>query len=121
MGCQRSRPAKEAAWNEKFAAYAKAFPQEAAEFTRRMKGEMPSDFDAKANEFIAKLQANPAKIASRKASQNAIEAFGPLLPEFLGGSADLAPSNLTLCGLALSRSTKTLPGTTSTTACASSV
>ncbi|MCO0687511.1 transketolase, partial [Klebsiella pneumoniae] len=76
--------------------YAKAFPQEAAEFTRRMKGEMPSDFDAKANEFIAKLQANPAKIASRKASQNAIEAFGPLLPEFLGGSADLAPSNLTL-------------------------
>ncbi|WP_410318381.1 hypothetical protein, partial [Klebsiella pneumoniae] len=52
-------------WNEKFAAYAKAFPQEAAEFTRRMKGEMPSDFDAKANEFIAKLQANPAKIASR--------------------------------------------------------
>ena len=57
---------------------------------------MPADFDAKANEFIAKLQANPAKIASRKASQNAIEAFGPLLPEFLGGSADLAPSNLTL-------------------------
>ncbi len=50
----------------------------------------------RANEFIAKLQANPAKIASRKASQNAIEAFGPLLPEFLGGSADLAPSNLTL-------------------------
>ena len=88
--------AKEAAWNEKFAAYAKAFPQEAAEFTRRMKGDMPSDFDAKANEFIAKLQANPSKIASRKASQNAIEAFGPLLPEFLGGSADLAPSNLTL-------------------------
>lgn len=64
------------------AAYAKAYPQEAAEFTRRMKGEMPSDFDAKAKEFIAKLQANPAKIASRKASQNAIEAFGPLLPEF---------------------------------------
>ncbi len=61
-----------------------------------MKGEMPADFDAKASEFIAKLQANPAKIASRKASQNAIEAFGPLLPEFLGGSADLAPSNLTL-------------------------
>ncbi|UWM63511.1 transketolase [Enterobacter sp. CP102] len=87
---------KEAAWNEKFAAYAKTFPQEAAEFIRRMKGDMPSDFDAKANEFIAKLQANPAKIASRKASQNAIEAFGPLLPEFLGGSADLAPSNLTL-------------------------
>ena len=88
--------AKEAAWNEKFAAYANAFPQDAAEFTRRMKGEMPADFDAKANAFITKLQANPAKIASRRASQNAIEAFGPLLPEFLGGSADLAPSNLTI-------------------------
>jgi transketolase len=87
---------KEAAWNEKFAAYAKAFPQEAAEFTRRMKGEMPAEFAAKAQEFIANLQANPAKIASRKASQNTIEAFGNLLPEFLGGSADLAPSNLTL-------------------------
>ncbi|MDK3205793.1 transketolase, partial [Escherichia coli] len=71
--------AKEAAWNEKFAAYAKAFPELAAEFTRRMKGDMPADFDAKASEFIAKLQANPSKIASRKASQNAIEAFGPLL------------------------------------------
>ncbi|MDF7681423.1 transketolase [Enterobacteriaceae bacterium ESL0689] len=87
---------KESAWNEKFAAYANAFPQEAAEFTRRLRGELPADFDAKATQFIAKLQANPAKIASRKASQNAIEAFGPLLPEFLGGSADLAPSNLTL-------------------------
>ncbi|CCK15846.1 Transketolase [Cronobacter universalis NCTC 9529] len=87
---------KESAWNEKFAAYAKAFPQEAAEFTRRMKGEMPADFAAKAQAFIANLQANPAKIASRKASQNAIEAFGKLLPEFLGGSADLAPSNLTI-------------------------
>lgn len=81
---------------------------------------MPSDFDAKAKEFIAKLQANPAKIASRKASQNAIEAFGPLLPEFLGGSADLAPSNLT-CGLVLKQSTKMLQVTTSTTVFASSV
>ncbi len=88
--------AKEASWNEKFAAYAKAFPEQAAEFTRRMKGDMPAEFAAKAQEFIASLQANPAKIASRKASQNAIEAFGHLLPEFLGGSADLAPSNLTI-------------------------
>ncbi|HKN05455.1 MAG TPA: transketolase, partial [Buttiauxella sp.] len=88
--------AKEATWNEKFAAYAKAFPQEASEFTRRMKGEMPAEFAAKAQEFIKNLQANPAKIASRKASQNTIEAFGHLLPEFLGGSADLAPSNLTI-------------------------
>ncbi len=74
-GMRRSRRSKESAWNEKFAAYAKAYPQEAAEFTRRMKGEMPSDFDAKAKEFIAKLQADPAKIASRKASQNAIRSF----------------------------------------------
>ncbi|VUC80284.1 transketolase [Raoultella terrigena] len=88
--------AKETAWNDKFAAYAHAFPELAAEFTRRIKGQMPPDFANKAQAYIEKLQAKPAKIASRKASQNAIEAFGPLLPEFLGGSADLAPSNLTL-------------------------
>ncbi|MEF3090748.1 transketolase [Raoultella scottii] len=88
--------AKEAAWNDKFAAYAHAFPELAAEFTRRIKGQMPPDFASKAQAYIEKLQAKPAKIASRKASQNAIEAFGPLLPEFLGGSSDLAPSNLTL-------------------------
>nr|VUD29776.1 transketolase [Raoultella sp. NCTC 9187] len=88
--------AKETAWNDKFAAYAHAFPELAAEFTRRIKGQMPPDFASKAQAYIEKLQAKPAKIASRKASQNAIEAFGPLLPEFLGGSADLAPSNLTL-------------------------
>lgn len=87
---------KEKSWNDKFAAYAKAFPAEAAEFTRRMKGSMPSDFDSKASALIEKLQANPANIASRKASHNAIEAFGPWLPELLGGSADLAPSNLTM-------------------------
>ncbi|MCE9897498.1 transketolase [Raoultella terrigena] len=88
--------AKETAWNDKFAAYAHAFPELAAEFTRRIKGQMPPDFASKAQAYIEKLQAKPAKIASRKASQNAIEALGPLLPEFLGGSADLAPSNLTL-------------------------
>lgn len=87
---------KEKSWNDKFAAYAKAFPAEAAEFTRRMKGSMPSDFDSKASALIEKLQANPANIASRRASYNAIEAFGPWLPELLGGSADLAPSNLTM-------------------------
>jgi transketolase len=88
--------AKESAWNARFAAYRDAFPELAAEFTRRILGELPADFDCQAQAFIEKLQAKPAKIASRKASQNAIEAFGPLLPEFLGGSADLAPSNLTL-------------------------
>ncbi|WEJ91580.1 MAG: transketolase [Klebsiella huaxiensis] len=93
---RQSGQAKEAAWNEKFAAYAQAFPELAGEYTRRMKGQLPAEFASKAQAFIEKLQAKPAKIASRKASQNAIEAFGPLLPEFLGGSADLAPSNLTL-------------------------
>ncbi|QLJ67650.1 transketolase [Serratia marcescens] len=88
--------AKEAAWNDKFAAYARTFPEQAAEFKRRMNGELPADWKADAKAFVEKLQANPANIASRKASQNALEAFGKVLPEFLGGSADLAPSNLTM-------------------------
>ncbi|HBV77278.1 MULTISPECIES: transketolase [Vibrio] len=88
--------AKEAAWNEKFAAYATAYPELAAEFKRRTAGDLPSDWEAKASAIIADLQANPANIASRKASQNALEAFGQMLPEFMGGSADLAPSNLTM-------------------------
>ncbi|WP_199063755.1 transketolase [Serratia sp. ASV30] len=88
--------AKEAAWNEKLAAYAKAFPELAAEFKRRTSGELPANWKAEAKKFVEQLQANPANIASRKASQNSLEAFGKLLPEFLGGSADLAPSNLTM-------------------------
>ncbi|MEG7569371.1 transketolase [Vibrio cholerae] len=87
---------KEAAWDEKFAAYAKAYPAEAAEYKRRVAGELPANWEAATSEIIASLQANPANIASRKASQNALEAFGKLLPEFMGGSADLAPSNLTM-------------------------
>jgi transketolase len=88
--------AKESAWNDKFAAYAKAFPELAAEFKRRVNGELPANWKADAQKFVEQLQANPANIASRKASQNALEAFGKVLPEFLGGSADLAPSNLTM-------------------------
>ncbi|QLK60106.1 transketolase [Enterobacteriaceae bacterium Kacie_13] len=88
--------AKEAAWDEKFAAYAKAHPELAKEFKRRVNGELPANWEADAQKFIEELQANPANIASRKASQNALEAFGKVLPEFLGGSADLAPSNLTM-------------------------
>ncbi len=88
--------AKEAAWNEKFAAYAKAYPELAKEFDRRVNGELPADWQAQSQKFIEELQAKPANIASRKASQNALEAFGKILPEFLGGSADLAPSNLTM-------------------------
>jgi transketolase len=88
--------AKESAWNDKFAAYANAFPELAAEFKRRVNGELPASWKADAQKFVEQLQANPANIASRKASQNALEAFGKVLPEFLGGSADLAPSNLTM-------------------------
>ncbi|PNH91214.1 transketolase, partial [Vibrio diazotrophicus] len=88
--------AKEAAWEQKFAAYAAAYPELAAEFKRRVNGELPAEWEEKANAIIAELQANPANIASRKASQNALEAFGKMLPEFMGGSADLAPSNLTM-------------------------
>ncbi|MCC3747590.1 transketolase, partial [Rouxiella badensis] len=88
--------AKEAAWNDKFAAYAKAHPELAAEFERRVNGKLPTDWQAESQKFIEGLQAKPANIASRKASQNTLEAFGKILPEFLGGSADLAPSNLTM-------------------------
>ncbi|WP_105900852.1 transketolase [Vibrio gangliei] len=88
--------AKEAAWNEKLAAYEAAYPELADEFKRRMAGDLPKEWEEKANAIIADLQANPANIASRKASQNALEAFGQILPEFMGGSADLAPSNLTM-------------------------
>ncbi|WP_139685064.1 transketolase [Vibrio tasmaniensis] len=88
--------AKEAAWNAKFDAYAAAHPELAAEFKRRTNGELPAEWEEKASAIIADLQANPANIASRKASQNALEAFGAMLPEFMGGSADLAPSNLTM-------------------------
>lgn len=88
--------AAEAAWNEKFAAYAAAFPELAAEFKRRIAGELPADFAEKAAAYVREVAEKGETIASRKASQNALNAFGPLLPEFLGGSADLAGSNLTL-------------------------
>jgi len=88
--------AHEAAWDQRFAAYAAEFPQLAAEFQRRIAGELPADFAAQAAAYVAEIAAKGETIASRKASQNALNAFGPLLPEFLGGSADLAGSNLTL-------------------------
>jgi transketolase len=87
---------KETAWDEKFAAYTAAYPELATEFTRRINGELPMQWEQKSNAIIADLQANPVNIASRKASQNALEAFGSMLPELMGGSADLAPSNLTI-------------------------
>jgi transketolase len=87
--------AKEAAWNEKFAAYAAAFPAEAAEFTRRMAGELPADWKALTDAIIAETNEKAEKLATRQASQKAITALAPILPEFLGGSADLTGSNLT--------------------------
>ncbi|PHM70908.1 transketolase [Xenorhabdus kozodoii] len=93
---QEAGKAKEAVWAEKFAAYAQNYPELATEFTRRTRGELPANWQAESKAFIEKLQQNPASIASRKASQNALEAFGKVLPEFMGGSADLAPSNLTM-------------------------
>ncbi|HEX9626615.1 MAG TPA: transketolase [Acidiferrobacterales bacterium] len=86
----------EKAWNDKFAAYRQAHPGLAAEFERRMQGQLPKDWAAKAEEFIKSVDAKAETIASRKASQNALNGLGPLLPEFLGGSADLAGSNLTI-------------------------
>jgi len=83
-------------WNKRFAAYETEFPALAAEFKRRMAGELPADFAEKASEFIREVATKGETIASRKASQNCLNAFGPLLPELLGGSADLAGSNLTL-------------------------
>ncbi|MBD9426378.1 transketolase [Pseudomonas sp. PDM15] len=88
--------AREAAWNDKFAAYAAAHPELAAELKRRLAGELPADFAEKSAAYVQEVAAKGETIASRKASQNALNAFGPLLPEFLGGSADLAGSNLTL-------------------------
>ncbi|MCB5161798.1 transketolase [Marinomonas algarum] len=89
--------AREAEWDATFASYQAAYPELAAEFERRVvKGELPAEFEAKAQAFIQECQDKGENIASRKASQNAIGAFGAILPELLGGSADLAGSNLTL-------------------------
>lgn len=88
--------ASESAWDEVFAAYAAKYPTEAAELKRRLNGDLPADFVAQADAYIAEVNAKAETIATRKASQNAIQAFAPQLPEILGGSADLAGSNLTL-------------------------
>ncbi len=87
--------AVEYAWNDKFSAYAKEYPELAAEFTRRMSGELPDNWAAEADKFIAKVDADKASPATRKASQIALNGYGPLLSDLFGGSADLTPSNLT--------------------------
>jgi transketolase len=83
-------------WNRLFASYEKQFPAESAEFRRRMAGELPADFDALARRLIEECHQKAETIATRKASQNALEALVPALPELLGGSADLTGSNLTM-------------------------
>ncbi len=88
--------ASEQAWEAKMAAYAKAHPGLATELRRRLAGELPADFSARAASYIEQCQREGATIASRKASQNCLNAFGPLLQELVGGSADLAGSNLTI-------------------------
>jgi len=88
--------AQEAAWNDKFAAYQAAFPELATELKRRLAGDLPANWTETVDAYITDLQANQGNIASRKASQNTLNKFGPLLPEMIGGSADLAPSNLTM-------------------------
>ena len=85
----------EEAWNEKFRAYSAEFPEEAAEFERRMSGELPANFVDEMDKYIAKTQEEMPNIPSRIASQNAIEAMGPIVPELFGGSADLTGSNMT--------------------------
>ncbi|EKO3838069.1 transketolase [Vibrio harveyi] len=85
----------EAQWANRFVEYESAYPELAAEFNRRVKGDLPENWAQISEDVIKTLQAKPATIATRKASQNAIEVFGAHLPEFLGGSADLTPSNLT--------------------------
>ncbi len=93
---QEKGAAQESSWNARFDAYQAAYPELAGEFVRRMKGELPADFADKAAAYVLECQDKAEKVATRKASQNVLNAFGPLLPELMGGSADLAPSNLTM-------------------------
>ena len=88
--------AAESAWTDVLKEYRGKHARECAEFERRIKGELPADWNAKASEFIASVDKAAEKIASRKASQNTLNGFGPSLPELIGGSADLAGSNLTI-------------------------
>ena len=88
---------REQEWNAKFDAYAEEFPEMAAEFKRRMSNELPADWEKQSNALINDANNAAEKVATRKASQNVITALAPILPEFVGGSADLTGSNLTSC------------------------
>ncbi|AMA64795.1 Transketolase 1 [Candidatus Arsenophonus lipoptenae] len=87
---------KEVIWREKFASYKNSYLQLADEFIRRINGTLPINWSSVVKNFIEKIQHNPDNISSRKASQNTLDVFGHILPELLGGSADLAQSNLTM-------------------------
>jgi transketolase len=87
--------AAERVWRQGFEAYRSAFPAQAAEFERRVAGDLLPDFSAQLPELLASVAAQPAAVATRKASQNALDVLAPLVPEFFGGSADLTGSNLT--------------------------
>jgi len=93
--CKESGAKAEAAWNEKFASYKAAFPELAAEYERRMAGDLPADWAAKSADYIASVNADAKSPATRQASLASIEAYSPMLPEMFGGSADLGCSNLT--------------------------
>src|SRR5260221_7259602 len=93
---KKSGAALERAWNDKFSAYQNAHPELAREFRRRVAGELPVNWGAHCVGLLEKIIAKTESIATRKASQNAIEGLAPVLPELVGGSADLTGSNLTL-------------------------
>jgi transketolase len=83
-------------WNSLFAAYKEEYPEEADDFVRRMNGELVDGWQTKFNQFVEKLQTDNANVATRKASQMVLDEIGPIMDELIGGSADLAPSNLTM-------------------------
>ena len=93
---QAAGNAAESEWNSRFSSYQDAYPGLATEFSRRMRGDLPENWQQATDQVIAELQENGATVATRKASQMALEAFGPYLPELIGGSADLAGSNNTI-------------------------
>jgi transketolase len=100
----------ESQWNEKFQAYGKAFPDLASGFNRRMQGALPQEWDGTVQTHIKRTVSQAESVASRKASQNALDGYGPVLPELIGGSADLAGSNLTMWSGSIAIDGKTAKG-----------
>ncbi len=94
--CTKKGADEQSAWNTLFDAYRKQYPELAAEYTRRMNAELPERIDTVLDDYIAKLQQDMPKAATRKSSQDVLQVIGPVTPELFGGSADLAPSNLTI-------------------------